>query len=260
VLQETGRSKQAEPVYRDALAIQKQLAADFPNRPDFRSELAKSHNNLAIVLGETGRPQEAETAFRDAIAIDKELATSFPAIPDYQADLANALDDLAELTHDQHHDIEACRLLDQAQPAIQAALRANPRHPFYHAIAGENRRILSLARLGLGKHAAAAAAAEEMLTIGPNPATDAYTAAGLLAQCVLLAEKDSKVLESKRKELAQGYADRAMAALRLAIAKGLKDLAKMKKDKDLDSLRSRDDFKKLLADLEKSAPPDKKAK
>src|SRR5262249_2154170 len=56
---------------------------------------------------------------------------------------------------------------------------------------------------------------------------------------------------AKRTELAKSYGDRAMETLRQAVAKGYKDAANLKKEKALDPLRSRDDFKKLLAELEK---------
>ncbi len=60
----------------------------------------------------------------------------------------------------------------------------------------------------------------------------------------------AQLSEPQRKHLAQTYADRALATLRQAVQNGYKDLANLKKDKDLDSLRSREDFKKLLAELE----------
>jgi hypothetical protein len=43
-----------------------------------------------------------------------------------------------------------------------------------------------------------------------------------------------------------------LVVLRDAVAKGYKDAARMKEDKDLAPLRDRDDFKKLLAELEGS--------
>jgi hypothetical protein len=43
-----------------------------------------------------------------------------------------------------------------------------------------------------------------------------------------------------------------VAALRRAVAAGYKDAAHIKQDKDLDSVRGRDDFKKLIADLERT--------
>jgi hypothetical protein len=41
-----------------------------------------------------------------------------------------------------------------------------------------------------------------------------------------------------------------MALLKQAIAKGYKNAARMKNDKDLDAQHQREDFKKLISDLE----------
>jgi hypothetical protein len=45
------------------------------------------------------------------------------------------------------------------------------------------------------------------------------------------------------------YAVRAMATLRRAVAEGFRDLNTLRKDEDLDPLRSRPDFQALLLDL-----------
>jgi tetratricopeptide (TPR) repeat protein len=57
---------------------------------------------------------------------------------------------------------------------------------------------------------------------------------------------------------ANADADRAMAWLRKAVAAGFKNVDHLKKDKDLDSLRDREDFKKLLADLQPGKGKEKK--
>jgi non-specific serine/threonine protein kinase/serine/threonine-protein kinase len=57
---------------------------------------------------------------------------------------------------------------------------------------------------------------------------------------------------------ADAQADRAMAWLTKAAAAGYKDLAGMKKDKGLDALRNREDFRSLLAGLEAGKDSDKK--
>jgi hypothetical protein len=49
---------------------------------------------------------------------------------------------------------------------------------------------------------------------------------------------------------AERHAARAVILLRETIAKGWKNTAHMKKDTDLDCLRGRDDFQKLLVELE----------
>jgi hypothetical protein len=60
--------------------------------------------------------------------------------------------------------------------------------------------------------------------------------------------RQAKTPDADGTQLAKVEADRAMAWLQQAVAAGYKDAATMKKDKDLDALRDRADFKKLLAD------------
>jgi hypothetical protein len=50
---------------------------------------------------------------------------------------------------------------------------------------------------------------------------------------------------------ADADADGAMTWLKQAVAAGYKDATQMKKDNDLDSLRARKDFKKLIAELDR---------
>jgi hypothetical protein len=83
-----------------------------------------------------------------------------------------------------------------------------------------------------------------------EPPRDAYTAACLLAGCARLVAQDEQLPESKRTELVTTYGDRALAALRQAVEKGAKEVAQIKKDPSLDPLRQREDFHRLLAEVE----------
>jgi hypothetical protein len=58
--------------------------------------------------------------------------------------------------------------------------------------------------------------------------------------------------------LTMEQADQAMAWLKKAIAAGYKDADRIAKDKDLDALRDRDDFKKLMAEVQASKKSPKK--
>ena len=51
------------------------------------------------------------------------------------------------------------------------------------------------------------------------------------------------------------YTDRAMEFLQRAVKVGYKDVDRLKRDPELGPLRDRDDFRKLLADLEKKSAP-----
>src|SRR5262249_35748711 len=92
--------------------------------------------------------------------------------------------------------------------------------------------------------------AETCRDLGWDAPADAYDAACWLSRCVPIVAKHDKLDAAQRNEAAQFYGDAAMRLLRDAVSKGYKDVPHMKKDTDLDPLRRRDDFRKLVADLE----------
>jgi serine/threonine-protein kinase len=249
LLYHTSRHKPAEAAYLAGLALQERLVADFPNRPDYRLWLARSHNNLGTLFAETGRPKEAEAAYRAALALYRKLAAHFPRVPDYHNELAVTLNNLADEANHQGKYLLACRQIEEAEHHCRVARQANSRHPLYRTAFSVNRYRLAEARLGLGEHHAAAAANDEMLRIGADPVNDLYDGASMLSRCAGLAEKDTKLPPAKRREVARGYGDRAMALLHRAVAKGYNDLQHIKQDKDLDALRARPEFQKLLTDM-----------
>jgi serine/threonine protein kinase len=94
-----GRSRDSENAYRRAVALGQQLAADFPDRSEFRQELASSHNSLGVLLQSAGRSPEAESAYADALAISKRLADDFPTRREFRQILAGIHNNLGNLLH-----------------------------------------------------------------------------------------------------------------------------------------------------------------
>jgi hypothetical protein len=85
---------------------------------------------------------------------------------------------------------------------------------------------------------------------------DAVNTAEAIRYKVLdIATSAARAAEAWRQQQARFYGDQALAMLRTAVARGYKDAAHMKEDKDLDPLRGRGDFQKLLAELEAAARP-----
>jgi tetratricopeptide (TPR) repeat protein len=121
IRQRLGELRDAETAYRQALALFKQLAADFPDEPRYRQFTAHSVNNLGNVLVGTGRPKEAEAAWRDALAIEKKLVEEFPTKPDCRKDLSTHYNNLANVLATQGQPKEAEALHRQAL-AIQRQL------------------------------------------------------------------------------------------------------------------------------------------
>jgi tetratricopeptide (TPR) repeat protein len=247
------RAETAAAAYRAALKLQEELVAQYPAVPAYRQGLARSHNNLGALLADLGQRPEAEAAYRAALKLREELAAPHPAIPDYHNDLAGTLVSLADLLRKQQNYPQARELLEQAAPHCQAALKTNPSNPDYRQVYRINRRVLAFTLTGLGEHAAAARTAEQLASFGVDPANEAYSAACVLALCVPLAEKDAQLPEAERPRQARAYADRALELLRRAVANGYQDIAHLKKNTELDPLRSRNDFQELLAELEAAA-------
>jgi eukaryotic-like serine/threonine-protein kinase len=253
LLLDRARDKEAETAFRSAIEIQMGLAADFPKQPNFRRTLALNHYNVAALLYKVNRPKDAEAALHDALTIQKQLAADLPKVPDYQNDLGNTLRKLAGLHSLQREYSEALSLIRQARSHHQAALKASPTSAVYRRSYRDDVTILTASYVGLSDHARLATTANELVRFAFDPANDTYDAACFLCNCVTIAGKDAQLAEAKRTELAKNYADRAITLLRQAVTRGFKDAAHMKKDPDLEPLRAREDFKKLLAELEKQA-------
>jgi tetratricopeptide (TPR) repeat protein len=139
----------------------------------------------------------------------------------------------------------ARRLFEEALGHYRAVLKVNPRHPDYRRFFRNDLQALAETLIDLGEHASAANMAAELIQAAVDPANDFYNAACVLSLCIPLAERDAQ-------SLAGSYGERALATLRQAVQQGFKDWKHMKKDKDLDPLRSRGEFQKLVAELEGS--------
>ncbi|HET6574008.1 MAG TPA: serine/threonine-protein kinase [Fimbriiglobus sp.] len=248
VLAETGRPKAAAEAFRAAAAIQRQLAAEYPTRPEYRHYLGQSYFNLGELLSDIAPPQQVEESYREARDVFARLADDYPGVPDYQNGLASALGRLALLK--EKDPTAARRLLDEARPHHQTALRAAPKNPTYRQAYHIHLATSAELCVRVGDHRKAVDAADELAHLDYEPAESAYYAARLVCQCVPLTEKDDKLTEVKRKEQAAAYADRAMALLRTAVLHGFKDGGRLTKDREFAPLRTRNDFRELLRELD----------
>jgi serine/threonine-protein kinase len=250
-LVETGSLAEAETTYREALALHQKLVDQFPKQPEYRQEWAVVGHNLSVVLGKADRPQEAEKAERDALALREKLVTEFAENPHYRKELADSLVHLAQLARDRREFVPARELLDRARPHLEAALKSNPDYDIYRSASRTFRSVLATCLAGQGDARAAVETAEQISRLGWDPAIDLYEAAAALARCATVVEKDKDLPESKRQELAGSYADKALALLRQAIAKGYKNAARLREEMAFTALRERKEFQQLVADLEK---------
>jgi tetratricopeptide (TPR) repeat protein/tRNA A-37 threonylcarbamoyl transferase component Bud32 len=254
LLAATDRLREAETAYGDALAIRRQLATDFPHGLEFRRVLAGSYLNMGALLSDTARPHEAESAYGEGLAIFKELVAEFPHQAEYRNELAGTFGNLAIL-HSERGEFRLAKAnLEEAQQHHEVALKVNPQHPSYRQFYFIDLLALVSANAGLLDQPGATRAAEKIRDLGWDPASDALGAALALARCIPVVSGHDQLDARQRHSAVEFYGDQAMAMLRDAVAKGfnLREHRELMMQKGLEPLHSRDDFKKLLAELEGS--------
>jgi serine/threonine-protein kinase len=251
--QEVGRREEAEATLRRAVQLSERLVADFPEVPDYRvAFLAMNESSLADLLREAGRIPEAEAAYRRALEV-------LDATPAGAADAlagrivrATALGHLGQIHMERLDFDEAERLIERALGFGRAALKLAPRHVEPLRVVAVFGSDLARIRHFRDDNAGAAEAAEAARAAGELPRAagelpqSLIDAASILAHCAPAAGDAAREKE---------YEDRAMAMLRMAVAKGFKDAKSLAQNRDLFQLAFRPDYQLLIMDLAFPAEP-----
>jgi serine/threonine protein kinase/tetratricopeptide (TPR) repeat protein len=273
------KSREAEAAYRQALKIQEKLVADFPAVPEYRNNLARFHNNLGMLLAGLGKRPEAEAACRQALIHLEKLAADFPALPGYRVGLgasqsnfgdfqrsnqqpeqslpwfARGIETLEGVLRQMKVDATAQQFLRNAHWGRAVALDDLKRHA---EAAKDWDKAVELStepqRTGIRMSRAASRVRAGQVDVAIQEAEELvkYADASTLyaAACVFALAADRRD-ESGGSLSREQCAQRAVALLQQVVARGWKDPKHMMtKDDDLRALRQRDDFKKLLAELE----------
>jgi serine/threonine-protein kinase len=278
-LYHTGKPAAAQEAYQQAMQAEKMVLANIPTLPAERGSLAGSLNDLGLMLEDMGKLDAARNAYQHAMTIQEKLAADFPTITAYAVDLAGSQGNYGQLLLKGKQPKEALPWFAKSMATLRPVLARQPnqatarrylrnahwnqamaldqlhRHaealkdwdealvlsPLAQQPSMRLQRALSLARNGeLDK---AVAEADQLAAAKNANAVTLYDAACVFAVAVGVVKDKAGPREK--------YASRAVELLRQAVARGYKNVAHMNKDSDLDALRQREDFKKLIAELEK---------
>jgi serine/threonine protein kinase/tetratricopeptide (TPR) repeat protein len=231
-----GRHAEALKLYEETLTLQEAKLG--PDHPD----TLRSRTNLANSYATIGRLDAALKLQQETLALQKAKLG-----PD-RLDTLRSMHSLANIYDRLGRQAEALRLREETL-ALQKA-QVGPNHP------DTLRSMMNLANsyATFGRLDDALKLQQETLALqnaklGPDhPDTlgSMYNIACLHAMMISKAADRNK------------QADLAMESLNRAVAAGFKDVALIKQDTDLDALRGRDDFKKLVAQLEAKVTKEKK--
>jgi hypothetical protein len=232
------------------------LAAEHPEFPHYRRDLAVGHYRVGNLLTGAGRPAEALGELGPARDLLGDLARAGPDVPDYRNQLAFALCLEGDALRDLGRAAEARERAERAVALAEDLARDLPKVPMYRSRLADGLRRLAHLKLDAGDGAGADADARRAVALFEGlPTRDGREASWLACARATLATVARGGDAGPPSAEAAPLADRALDDLRRAAELGLRAPQWYRHEPALGPLREREDFKALMAELEKSAAP-----
>jgi serine/threonine-protein kinase len=248
--------------YREAVSLQERavgllevLARDHPDMVPYQIELASDLNALGLTLVDAARPTEALPLYERANGVYEAILRKNPADIAASSVLAGSLNNYGMALAAQGRHEEAVRVLREAIVRERSCLERDPRTAQYRQWLSNHFMNLGKSLRALGRKEEALALSRtwlELLDEAPPEQRDPamrYNLACEMAQMVSMigrGKPEAKLTTAERAERQQ-HADRAVEAFGRALADGFSDIPLIIRDEDLDPIRDRADFQRLLA-------------
>jgi tetratricopeptide (TPR) repeat protein len=184
------------------------------------------------------------------VAILQKLADDNPAVTDLQSELANGLNETGDVLRLLGRTAEAQASYERAVAILERLIEAEPESTQDQFWLVQGLKGLGATQLASGRTAEAVATWRRAATIGDRLRSDYGESLYYLACChALLGGVAGASGSGLSAEEGSAELDRAMDFLHRAVIAGYRDVTRMRRDPDLDPLRSRPDFQSLMADL-----------
>jgi tetratricopeptide (TPR) repeat protein len=202
---------------------------------------------------ESGHLALALASLEPAQAILQRLADLNPAVTLFEGDLAQSHQVIGSIQDQTGHPLEALASYERARAILQKLTDLNPSLTLFQNRLAMSHSYLGLARQRGGRPAEAAVEFRRAIAIMERLAIlqpDGYNLYNLACFRSLLSGIGAQPGSGIPPEEVSRVADQAVQALHQAVAAGSRDVAFMRRDTDLDPLRSRPDFQMLILDLD----------
>jgi eukaryotic-like serine/threonine-protein kinase len=248
---------EAQVSYQRAVDLLQKLCAAHPENAVAQSHFARSRQNLGKVLTKMGKPEQALVPLRAALESSERLGREHPGVVEYQDDMARGHQYLAAALGRLGRVPDAEKAYTDAVAVRERMFQAHPTesHNFAQLFQLFNER----GDFERANHQAAAAVASyksaiKLIEGRPHKTADQlYDLAAVHAKLSGMGTESASGLKTGD---GRAEADKAMTGLEKAVGAGFRNVEQLRKDPDLDSLRQREDFKKVL---ERLTPPSKPA-
>jgi tetratricopeptide (TPR) repeat protein len=115
LLLQTGRMQESLEMNVRSLETRMALAADYPEEPLFKANVAASHNNVGVLHQRLDQPEQASEQYAEAIRIREQMVADYPDITQYLHQLAETHRVWGSLLSSQQQFDDALAEFQQAQ-------------------------------------------------------------------------------------------------------------------------------------------------
>jgi serine/threonine protein kinase/tetratricopeptide (TPR) repeat protein len=247
-----GSLGKAETALKEAKRIYERMVQSRPDvPPEDLESLGRSRAVLGMAYREERQTEKAEEEQRQALRIFDKLAQEHPDVPEYAYDVGRCRMELGRTAATAGRPDVALEEYAKAIEVLEKALGKG------YLRARDRLLDTRMARAGLmtdrGDHERATEELNALLRQPDLSSLSIYNGACFFSRAAAAVDHDTKLSPNDRQRLKARYGDRAMYFLSQAIAKGWRHPTVIRADGDLNTLRVREDFQKLLAELEASS-------
>jgi serine/threonine protein kinase/tetratricopeptide (TPR) repeat protein len=251
LLSEAGKPAEALASLRQALAIRQKLAEANPSVLQYLRDLAQSHLEIGWQFALAGKNSEAIGYYTQEEAIRQQLAAAESAPPSDRDWLANCQTNTADLLRKAGRLVEARAACERALALRETLVKEFPQFSFYRDELAETYFRTGQVQCDARDLAAAAARWRRAIALHEGLKFTSGEQTFLRACChANLSGLGNRPGSGVSAEEGRAEADRALSLLRTAVTAGYCNPDPYRTESALDPLRSREDFKKLVAELE----------
>jgi serine/threonine protein kinase len=255
--QGAGRVAQARPALERCRQVCEQLAAEDAKSPHLRDNVGRALANLGYLEFLAGNPSAALPFHQKAVAVREQVIAEAPKNTNFQRGLGYSLTNLGQTYRRLGKRTEAGQALERALALVEPLLKLKTEIALVQVLQLETRLELGMLRLSENKLAEAAghfsralqgAASRPEKSLGESVRLAAIHAQLSTLPDAIVAADFAGVPDALKD--AKAHADRAMTLLSRTVEKGFANALLLSRSDAYEPLRTRDDFKKLLAKVE----------
>jgi tetratricopeptide (TPR) repeat protein len=252
-LAELGKPAEAMVSHEKALAIWQKLVDANSNDIMFQFWLAFCYKEIGEVLAQTGKPEEALKSHEKARALLVKPTKANPAFHWVQSERADSLVSTGLLLSVSGETEKALAACEESLAIRQKLTDAHSGLAMLRDEVADSLKGLGSVQRRAGRNAEASASFRRAIALVEQLPTrtprDYYSLACCHSQLAGIAAESGSGLTVEQR---MAETERAMAALRHAVAGGYGGIYHLRTDASLDALRPRADFKKLVKEVEEN--------